>query len=315
MAIKTAFSQHDFNQILSQYELGTYTHSEPISQGTVQTNYFLHTSKEKFVFRYYENRSKESVLFESHLLTYLKKQHYPCPAPFPNKQGDYVGIHQSKPYVIFEFIDGQHIDHPDEYHKQQLIQKVAELQTLTRDYQPRYKKYRWNYNLELCRMLARTEAQKIDTENAHEKLLWLENQLSALDLPETLPKGICHCDFHFSNVIFKDGKFVGLLDFDDANYTYLVFDLVCLIDSWAWPYQSDRLDIAQAREIVQEYIKYRPLSAIEQRCMYDVHKLSILFDCVWYFGRGQANDCYEKRKIEHLNNLGWRDYSEAVFCK
>ncbi|VAW42796.1 hypothetical protein MNBD_CHLOROFLEXI01-4335 [hydrothermal vent metagenome] len=68
MAVKTRFSQQDFTHILAQYDLGTYTRSEPVSQGTVQTNYFLHTTQGKFVLRYYENRSKESVLFESHLL-------------------------------------------------------------------------------------------------------------------------------------------------------------------------------------------------------------------------------------------------------
>lgn len=280
MAVKTPFSQQDFNYILSQYELGAYTHSTPVNQGTVQTNYFIRTIQGKFVFRYYENRSKESVLFESELLMYLKKHQYPCPAPVQNKQGTCVGTYSSKPYMIFEFIDGQHIDHPDDHHKQQLIQKVAELQNLTRAYQPQHKKYRWNYDIELCRSLASTEAQKINTDNAREKLSWVENQLSVLDLPKSFPKGICHCDFHLSNVLFQDDQFSGLLDFDDANYTYLVFDLVGLIDSWAWPFQSNKLDLPQAREIVQEYIKHRPLSAIEQRHIFDVHKLSILLDCV-----------------------------------
>jgi Ser/Thr protein kinase RdoA (MazF antagonist) len=32
---------------------------------------------------------------------------------------------------------------------------------------------------------------------------------------------------------------VGLIDFDDSNYTYLGFDLVGLIETWAWPHQAD----------------------------------------------------------------------------
>ena len=68
MTVKTIFSPADFKIILAQYTLGTYIQAEPVPQGAVQTNYFLHTSRGKFVFRYYENRSFESVLFESHLL-------------------------------------------------------------------------------------------------------------------------------------------------------------------------------------------------------------------------------------------------------
>jgi homoserine kinase type II len=313
MAVKTHFSTKDFENILSQYSLGTFTKSKPISQGTVQTNYLIHTRQGKYVFRYYENRAPESVLFESELLTYLKSRQYPCPAPIPDQQGACVGTYQGKSFVIFEFVAGHHIDHPTEHHKQQLIQKVAELQILTRDYQPRYLAYRLNYDITHCRDLAALEAKKISTQEALEKFAWLDFQLSNLDLPDSLPKGICHCDFHFSNVLFRDDQFIGLIDFDDANYTYLIFDLVSLIDSWAWPFQSDRLDLAQAREIVQAYNAHRPLRSIERRHIFDVHKLSILFDCIWFFGRGNANNLYEKRKIEFLDDLGREQYAATHF--
>jgi len=314
MAVKSLFVQDDFNLIFSQYDFGTFTYSEAVSQGSVQTNYFLHTPKGKFVFRYYKNRSKESVLFESDLLMFLKKHQYPCPAPLQNLQGNIVGMYRNKPYVLFEYIPGQHIDQPGEHHKQQIIQTVAWLQNLTHEYRPKGKKYRWNYNVELCQKLASVEAQKINTENASKKLLWLEKQLLILNLPESLPKGICHCDFHFSNLLFQDDQLVGILDFDDANYTYMVFDLVCLIDSWAWPFESDEPNLGQAQNIAREYIRYRPLSDLEQQYIYDVHKLCILFDCVWYFGRGVSNDFYEKRKIDYLNNLGRKNYYDAMFA-
>lgn len=313
MATKTEFSQQDFKHILSQFELGTYSRHEPISQGTVQTNYILHTTRGKFVFRYYESRSKESVMFESHLLTYLKTHQYPCPTPFQNKQADCVGIYRGKPFQVFNFMDGEHIEHPTTDQRQQIIRWVAELQNLTQTYHSPYKKYRWNYNIELCRKLATEKAERINTKNGYEKLAWLENQLSRLDLPGTLPKGVCHCDFDFSNILFRDGQFVGLLDFDDANYTFLIFDLVCLIDSWAWSYQSDMLDFVQARQIVRAYTKHRSVSAIEQKHMIEVHKLGVLFDCIWFFERGQANDFYEKRKVEFLNHLGWQEYSGKLF--
>ena len=194
-----------------------------------------------------------------------------------------------------------------------MIQKAAELQNLTRKYRPKYKDYRWNYNAELCRTLARKEATKINTKNAQEKFTWLENQLSTLQLPWSLPKGICHCDFHFSNVLFQKNQFVALLDFDDANYTFLLFDLVGLIETWAWTHQSDTLDLTQAHFIVQEYMKHRPLNAVEQRHLYDVYKLSILIDTVWFFRRGHAKDFYEKRKIDSLSNLGRKKFFDAIF--
>lgn len=313
MAVKTTFAPDDFVKLLAPYALGSYIRAEPVAQGTVQTNYFIYTTQGKFIFRYYENRSVESVAFERNLLAYLKKRGYPCPAPRNNRQGKAVGVVNGKPYMFFEFMTGSPLDQPGEQHQRQLIQKAAELQKLTRTYRPHYKKYRWNYRGELCRSLAQAAATKINTPEAQAKFAWLEQQLASLQLPAALPKGICHCDFHFSNVLFADDHFAALLDFDDANYTFLLFDLVGLIESWAWSHPAEQLDLARARWVVQEYGQHRALSALEQHHLYDVYKLSILFDCVWFFGRGEASDFYEKRKVEFLNNLGRKTFYSALF--
>jgi len=314
MAVKTEFSKTDLIEILSNYNLGEYKASKPFTTGAVQTNFLLQTTKGKFVFRYYENRSKDSVLFESNLIKYLKDKNYPCPAPFKNKHGKFVGTYNKKPYVIFEFIEGQHIESPNENQKSQLIRKVAELQNITKKYRPINKKHRWNYSIELCRELARKEAKKIDTANSREKLKWLENELLKLNLPKSLPKGICHCDFHFSNVLFKDDKFNALIDFDDANYTFLIFDLVGLMESGAWRYDKDEvLDFNEARKILTEYMKYRSLNSNEKRHLFDLYKLSILFDCVWFFARGDVNEFYEKKKIEYLDSVGRKEFYHKLF--
>lgn len=87
MTVKTRFTRHDFDRILSPYELGAFIRSEAIEQGTVQTNCFVDTTRGQFVLRYYENRSGESVRFESHLLAYLRQHHYPYPIPLPDTTG------------------------------------------------------------------------------------------------------------------------------------------------------------------------------------------------------------------------------------
>jgi len=315
MAVKTLFTSDDFAHILSQYDVGAYRQSEPIQQGTVQTNYVIQTTQGRFVFRYYENRFQESVLFEGELLAYLAARHYPCPAQIENTQGAYVGMYRDKPYVLFEFIEGQPIEHPSAYHWRQLIQRAAELQRLTRGYCSRYMPYRWNYDPDLCRRLARAEATRINTKSAHEKFAWLARELTTLDLPPSLPRGICHCDFHFSNILFRGDELVALLDFDDANYTFLQFDLVVLMEYWAWPRTANILDVTKARSVVQEYMRHRPLPPIEQWHLYDVYKLGILFDCVWFFGRGAADDFRERRKIEALNSLGRDRFFDELFGK
>lgn len=324
MAVKTKFSKDDFVEILSDYELGNYKSVKPFTTGAVQTNFLLQTTKGKFVFRYYENRSKNSVLFESDLIKHLTDKNYPCPTQFKNKDGKFVCTYKEKPFIIFEFAEGKHLKNPNAKQKNELVKKIAELQNITRNFRPKNTRFRLNYTVENCRKLARKEVEKLNTTNAREKLEWFEKELSRLELPKSLPKGVCHCDFHFSNVLFKGGKFNALIDFDDANYTFSVYDLAALINPFVKSFEwntwtkfkkdEDVFDFIEARKIVSEYMKYRPLSSSEKEHLFDVFKLGIMFDCIWYFERGNAADFYEKRKIEHLNTLGRKDFYKRLFA-
>jgi Ser/Thr protein kinase RdoA (MazF antagonist) len=323
MATKTTFSDAEFIALLADYNLGVFSSATPISSGTVQTNYLLHPTQDRFIFRYYENRTPESVIFETNLLNYLKTRHFPCPAPIKNKRGKYMSIYRAKPFAIFEFAEGHQLEHPTDAQQRQLIQHVAQLQNITKGYRPAHRSARWNYGIPLCRQLARDAASRINTPNAHAKLAWYESTLQTLQLPASLPKGICHCDFHFSNVLYKDGDFNALIDFDDANYTYLSYDLATLINpfiptfewnTWMNFQPTDHVfDFTEPRKVVAEYTKHRPLNPTERRHLFDVFKLTIMLDCLWYFERGDVNDFYERRKIDHLDSLGRDSFHFAVF--
>jgi homoserine kinase type II len=315
MAVKTTYTGEDFTAILAGYRLGELVRSEPISAGTVQTNYRLETSIGTYVFRGYENRTPEQVRFECQVLEYLRHRGYPCPYPLRDRHGAAMGRWQDKPFVIFPFLRGSPVEAPNARHRQQLIQKAAQLQALTRGYRPRSTEYRWNYGPDLCLRLAREKAHKLDSAQGWAKLAWYEAQLARLELPRGMPKGICHCDFHFSNILFDGDEFVALIDFDDANYTYLVFDLVGMLEAWAWTYPRRELDLEEAQRVAAEYARYRPLNPTERRHLFDVFQLSILIDCIWYFDRGGADDFYEKRKIDFLNHLGRDAFTAALFHK
>lgn len=314
MVAKHQFSRDELTHIFQYYNLGRVLDFTPFNSGTVQTNIWIQTTLGQYVFRYYENRTTESVLFEVELLRYLKESQFPCPAPYIDNRGQFVGIYELKPYVVFEYMEGEHIQQPNKEQMQQLIQKVAELHITTENYLPRYKENRWNYSAELCRDMAEQASQRINTESSRQKLSWLETELRTLELPKSLPKGICHSDFNFSNVLFNGEQFCALLDFDDANYTYLLFDLIGLIESRAWRHDTDKvLNFDEAKRVVSEYINWKPLREVEQQHLFDVYKLSILIDCVWYFERGDTKDFYEKRKVDFLNTLGREQFFRELF--
>ncbi|MFG6114877.1 homoserine kinase [Halobacillus sp. MO56] len=308
------FSDSELAHIMGNYDMGKYLDSDSFTEGRVQTNISIQTTKGQFVLRYYESRSFESVSFEVHLLSYLKERKFPCPKPFRNKQEDFIGIYDSKPYVVFDYLEGYHVQEPNQKQKKQVIQSAAQLHNLTMNYIPICKESRWNYNIEFCKKQAQEVSHRINTKNSKAKFSWLENELKNLNLPKSLPKGICHADFDFSNILFRNEEFNALLDFDDANYTYLLFDLVNLIESWAWRHDKDEiLNFREAKKIVDEYRKHRLLTEEETHHLFDVYKLSILIDCIWLFERGEIDDFYEKRKINFLDHIGREAFYNKLF--
>jgi Ser/Thr protein kinase RdoA (MazF antagonist) len=225
--------------------------------------------------------------------------------------------------MIFEYIHGEHRDHINQKQEKQLIITAANLHHLTKDYQSVFLPYRWNYGIELCQNLALDTARRINTENSWAKLEWFSNELSNLCLPDTLPKGICHSDFDVSNLMFRGGQFISLLDYDDANYTFLIFDLAGLMnplfpgfewDTWfQYPINQSILNFQKARWVVEEYNTNRSLIQDEKFYLFDVYKLSVLMDCIWYFERGNVSDFFEKRKIDALNKLGRENFYRVLF--
>lgn len=321
MANEGILAQADVEAILARYDLGRLQEIVPLTAGTVQTNLLLQTTEGKVVLRWYkQNRTLEAVRFEVDLINYLSAHAYPCPAVVRDQRGDFLGVYRARPYVIFAFVEGVHIEQPTAAQQRELIEKVAALQLLTEGYHPADVEQRWNYDVAFCERMATEIATRLGTPNAQAKLAWVRQTLAELALPTAHPKGICHGDFHFSNVLFNDGRFHALLDFDDANYTYLTFDLVSLIephlfrfqwDSWQGVQPGDAcFDFTRAREILAIYQGVRPLSALEKRHLFDLLKLATLIDCLWYFARGEVDAFYERRKIECLDGLG-----REAFCQ
>ena len=73
--------------------------------------------------------------------------------------------------------------------------------------------------------------------------------------------------------MYKNGEFNALIDFDDANYTYLLFDLACLIEpfipefkwnNWHECIASDIMNLSQTKQMVFKYQRHRALSDIEK---------------------------------------------------
>jgi Ser/Thr protein kinase RdoA (MazF antagonist) len=315
--------REELSRILARYDLGEVLDARPAAQGSIQTNLILKTSGGKRVLRIYRNRRRESVLFEVNLIRFLKRKGFPCAGPVRTARGRFVGRTDGKPFVLFEFVEGVHLKRPSRVQRKHFIGLVADLHRVTWRYRPRRLKHRWNYGVPFCKRRARAKAAEVGTADAAAKCRWIEAELRKLSIPASAPKCVCHGDFHYGNVLFRKNRCAALLDFDDANCTYPAYDVVGIAepfvrglnwDTWRdYEVGESVFDFARLRAVLSEYGKHRPLLPVEQKYLFDVVKLSILIDTLWYFRRGDSKAFFERRKIECLNHLGRARFRSAVF--
>lgn len=310
MAVKTLFSTKDFQEIISNYDLGKFKDSSPFKTGNVQTNILLETSKGKAVFRYYESRTEDYARFEMNVLEYLSQRDYPCSAPIKNKKGEYVGRYQDKPFGLLEFLEGEHSNSED--NGKQIANVLGRLHTLTINYNPQYFETRDTYDPVSCWSNALANVKKICSEfEANERLGWLKTELNRLQFPETLPKGVCHCDTHPSNFLYKNGELAAVLDFDDAAYIYLLYDIANMLFFWAWP-DKGKLNFEKAKELLSVYEQYRTFSEEEKEHLFDMLQMVNFMGIGWFI---HDDDVYSnsRRKTEFLNTLGREAFYNGVF--
>jgi homoserine kinase type II len=310
MAVKTFFSTEDFQKILANYDLGEFKNSRPFKTGTVQTNVLLETSKGKAVLRYYESRSENYARFEMNVLDYLTQHDYPCPTPIKNRYGEYVDSHQDKPYGLLEFLEGKHSD--SENNGGQIAKALGQLHVLTIGYRPQYFESRDTYDPVSCWRNALISSKKIISESeVNERLSWLRSELDKLKFPNTLPKGVCHCDTHPSNFLYKNDELIAVLDFDDAAYACLLYDIANMLFFWAWPDRGD-INFAEARDLLNEYQQYRVLTGVEKQHLFDVLHMVNFMGIGWFIDH---DDVYanSRRKTEFLNTLGREAFYNKLF--
>ena len=308
MAVKTSFSKDDFTKILSGYDLGELKKFAPFKTGAVQTNLLLETTNGKFVFRYYETRHRKYALFETTILQYLNKHFYPCPAPISNIRGEFLGKYKNKPFAIFQFMDGKHRKNAD---PKQIARAIGKLHKITFGYKPRYFEARDTYDPRSCLRNATLNFKKFkEKSEANRRLKWLKNELDKLQLSNKLPRGVCHCDTHPSNFLYKNDRITAILDFDDASYTYLLYDIANIIYFWAWP-DKINLNFNKAKSLLKEYNKYRNITEIEKKHLYDLLKMVIFMSIGWFIHTDDYHN--EKRKIESLDHIGRKEFYNKLF--
>lgn len=85
---------------------------------------------------------------------------------------------------------------------------------------------------------------------------------------QVFPKGLVHMDIHTENMIVKDDKILAILDFEDSNMNYFIYDIGLVILDTCFV-KNKILSERRISAFLESYEEIRPMKAVEEKYIYE----------------------------------------------
>lgn len=268
MAVFTPVSEKDAQTLLTQYNLGSLISLQGISAGIENTNYFLDTSKGRYVLTLFEVLNHQQLPFYIELMHHLAQHGVPVPEPQTRRNGERLSTLHHKPCAIVTRLIGRHESQPGPAHCRLAGATLAQAHLAARDFplqQPNLRSLPWWQEVipRILPFLSAAQAALIQDELATQADFFGSAMHCAL------PGGPAHCDLFRDNVLF-DGehdapRMGGFIDFYFAGCDAWLFDVAVAVNDWCIVREdgSWQPDLLQAW--LQAYACVRPFTDAEKQ--------------------------------------------------
>jgi homoserine kinase type II len=282
------------------FDLSSVETLSPIAEGIENTNYFMETSNQRFVFTIFEVWDTTLVAYYSAFVRHLAAAGVPVPAPLT--PSDDAGLcWEDKPCLITPFVEGDWIANPSvaDCHRMGVV--VAKLHAAAAGFGPSVTNPR---GADWRRKIAPLVRDKLssDKQALLDEALACDARFSQLPLPS----GACHCDLFRNNVLWRSGAIVGVIDFYFGGCDSLIFDLAVCICDWCANPKTGVFDEEKFSALLAGYEENRVLCALEKVSFNEALALaalrfwmSRLYD--WHFPRHAQ--CLTPHDPEHFERV------------
>jgi Ser/Thr protein kinase RdoA (MazF antagonist) len=227
-------NKREIEKIAKLYGLGKVKHSKLIEYGLVNYNYDIKTEKGDFIIRVLvlklDKYKKNKLKLEFKVLKYLNRNQfsYQTPLPLKNKGREILTKLGKKNLWIYRKIPGEI------FRRNPGNQKLRELAKALAIYHKFVKKIKHNKKFNRPKWIYKEFEimKKIKPDNRINRLVlknldFFQNQLkNTLKYKIESPLLPAHLDFNLHNMLYKEKKIIGILDFDNINYAPRIKDVV-----------------------------------------------------------------------------------------
>jgi homoserine kinase type II len=227
MSVYTPVSNEALDAWLARYAVGALVEQTPIAAGIENTNYFVTTTRGRYVLTLYERLPADELPFYLNLMAHLAGAGVECPAPAADRTGALFSMLNGKPASLVTRVDGRPVARPDARHCAAVGAALGRMHRASATYRPRLTNRRgpaW------WRQAARAVRPFLDADQ--QELLAAELRYLAGFAKVRMPRGAIHGDLFCDNVLFVGTRVSGIIDFGFAATDFLAYDLAITVNDW-----------------------------------------------------------------------------------
>ena len=245
MSVYTTVTRAQLTEWLKNYSLGELQHMQGILSGIENTNYFVTTSRGKYVLTLFEHMGAAELPYYAQLMAHLAARGFACPTPVANCHGEFIGELNGKPALLVTCLSGESVVHVSPAQCGQVGTVLAQLHLAGQGFtqgmlNPRGPHWWKSYLQLLRRKVSPVELRLIES----------EIDFQAQHAHADLPRGVIHGDLFRDNVLFervdntggvndlpenissKHGRIGGVIDFYFAGDDALLLDVAVTANDW-----------------------------------------------------------------------------------
>ncbi|HVE49510.1 MAG TPA: homoserine kinase [Casimicrobiaceae bacterium] len=257
MSVYTPVTTAELESWLARYALGELDTLEPIRAGIENTNYFVITSKGRFVLTLYERLPAEDLPFYLNFMAHLSREGVEVPAPQADRTGALFSMLNGKPAGLVTRVDGAPVEVPTVSQCGAIGAALGRLHVASLGYRARHENQRgpaW------WRQAARAVRPHLSPRQ--DELLQQELAFQASFAMLKLPRAAIHADLFCDNALFVGDRVAGIIDFGFAATEYLAYDVAITINDWC-DAGDGSLDYVRMDALLEHYDSVRPFSPDE----------------------------------------------------
>ena len=261
MSVYTNLSTKEVSLLLSKYNIGTLKSFQGISDGITNTNYFLTTSKGKYIITIFEDISEIKVKKYLKLMDFLSNNNICCPEIIFTKSGDILSKVKLKPCSIMEKLPGKTISITN-------VSLCKSIGTILGNFHNIGSEYKYKISNSRDIKWVENNIKKIKNHISKEQLhiLNYSSKIFKNIFEMELPSGMIHSDLFRDNVLARSNKVTGIIDYYYSFNGPFIYELAVIINDWCVN-KDGSINLVKYNSFLNSYNLQRKLMDIEKKQM------------------------------------------------